>query len=66
VSNHIYEFGQRVVIISGAYSGQEGTIFAYLPVPVNKYIVKILHEGFPENHYHHVRVRSNNLKEVGG
>ncbi|MDD3983953.1 MAG: hypothetical protein PHU54_08440 [Candidatus Omnitrophica bacterium] len=64
MSLHIYEFGQRVVILSGTYKGQTGTVFAYLPVLANKYIIKIRHEGFPENHYHHVRVRSNNLKEV--
>ena len=53
----------RALITKGEYEGQAGDVSGYDP-GTRKYTVKIRHEGWPENHYHHVRVRARHLEKM--
>ena len=53
----------RVLVTKGEYEGQEGDVFGY-DNRTRKYIVKVHHAGFPENHYHYIRIEARFLEKV--
>jgi len=64
-----YEFmlGERVRILTGEFQGQEGKIKMYgldSGFKTLQYIVEIKHEGFPEPHYHHIKIEEKHLEKI--
>jgi len=56
--------GERVRILTGEFAGQEGKIFFRLFE--HQCVVEIKHEGFPEPHYHHIKIEEKHLEKING
>lgn len=57
------EIYDEAMVVKGEDEGQSGTVMGYDPGK-NEYFLKIMHQGFPDNHYHRRWINSRCIRKV--